>query len=199
VIRAYLRIWYKGIAIFFALLPSGGYSACPPGSIALVTGECVRSSQPRSASSGTASPTRTSQCAAGSVRLVTSECSAPTAAATSAPASAVALNSCGPGSGWLALVRVPAQAHEIVTAGRGYSFDPACRSHDACYAKCAEPRRSQESCDAEFGRNLESICAQVNKPSDRRKCDDNRLVYWGYVLEHGNREYGKACVRASRR
>ncbi len=91
------------------------------------------------------------------------------------------------------LVRAMTQSHEVVTAvGYGYSFDPACVSHDACYGRCGPPG-ARDLCDQEFYRYLGAICGTLQDTKARALCEDNRLIYTGFVIQYGKGPYDKSC------
>ncbi|MEM6529673.1 MAG: hypothetical protein AAF653_15345 [Chloroflexota bacterium] len=48
-----------------------------------------------------------------------------------------------------------------------YSFGVACRQHDNCYARAAEPRRN---CDNTFLTNMTAVCDEGQQGYSRRYC-----------------------------
>ncbi|MDP2824595.1 MAG: carboxypeptidase regulatory-like domain-containing protein [Sulfuritalea sp.] len=88
--------------------------------------------------------------------------------------------------------RVAAQTAEIVQAVRGgYSFNEACRGHDACYVDCKTPKAA---CDKKFREDAERTCGSAKKGHER-DCFADASIAFNLVSEEGDVPFRQARAR----
>jgi len=75
-----------------------------------------------------------------------------------------------------------------------YSFEGPCSTHDDCYG-CAGKKmgKSQTACDAEFYRNMLSVCNSLPQGAYwRNHCEGTASIYYSYVRKNGQPYFEKA-------
>ncbi|MCA9216862.1 MAG: hypothetical protein KDB27_27520 [Planctomycetales bacterium] len=85
---------------------------------------------------------------------------------------------CGPNS-------VPLLNLIIPQGAAGADFRPACRHHDACYAKCSG--KSKQQCDCEFLHGMLKACECSRNP---KRCRRRAKIMYRAVDRFGDAAYG---------